>query len=62
MIPVFHSHRCYRNGYLHTCSFGISPKNGITRSEGINIFIALDTFVILLYNKIVPVFKVSSKL
>lgn len=48
--------RYYRNGYLHACSFGIFPRNGISKSK--NIFMTLDIFTILLYNK---VYKVSSK-
>lgn len=58
----FSSYECDSNGYLHTCSFGISPRNGITRLKGMNIFIALDIFVLLPYNKVVPVFRVSSNL
>lgn len=62
MISGLHSYQCYSNGLLHACSFGISPRKGITRSEGMTVFTALDVFAILLNHKVVPVFKVSRDL
>lgn len=55
MVLVFLSYPYYSNGFLHAYHFGIFSQNGIIRSKGMNIFIAVDMLATVLYNKVVPV-------
>lgn len=49
----------YSNGYLHARSFGVFPRNGISRSKDMNIFITLDTFAILFTIKLCQFTKLA---